>query len=44
MTNQRIIYQNDDGSVAIIIPTPEALQTLSIEQIALKDVPSGKPS
>ena len=43
MANQRIIYQNDDGSVAIIIPTPEALQTLSIEQIAPKDVPSGKP-
>jgi hypothetical protein len=43
MTNQRIIYQNDDGSVAIIIPAQEALETLSIEQIALKDVPNGKP-
>lgn len=33
---QRIIYPNDDGGVAIIIPTE------SIE-IALKDVPKGKP-
>lgn len=43
MTNQRIIYPNDDGGVDIIIPAPEALQTISIEQIALKDVPYGKP-
>lgn len=39
---QRIIYKNDDGGVAVIIPTPEVLQTYTIEEIAQKDVPSGK--
>ena len=38
----RIIYPTDDG-VAIIIPTPEALETMTIEEIAAKDVPAGKP-
>ena len=40
---QRIIYQTDEGGVAVIIPTPEAVATLGIEAIALKDVPVGKP-
>lgn len=40
---QRIIYQTDEGGVAVIIPAPEALQTMTIEQIAAKDVPAGKP-
>ena len=39
----RIIYKNDDGSVAVIIPTPEALALYGIEAIAAKDVPAGKP-
>jgi hypothetical protein len=38
---QRIIYPTDDG-VAIIIPAPEALETMTIEEIAAKDVPAGK--
>ena len=38
---QRIIYPKDDGGVAIIIPAPDC--GLSIEQIAERDVPSGKP-
>ena len=38
---QRIIYNNDDGSVSVIIPAPDC--GLTIEQIALKDVPFGKP-
>jgi len=37
---QRIIYPTDDG-VAVIIPAPEC--GLTIEQIAAKDVPAGKP-
>lgn len=41
--NQRIIYQNDAGGVAVIIPTLEALALYGIEAIALKDVPSGRP-
>jgi hypothetical protein len=40
---QRIIYPNDDGGVAIVIPSPEALEIMTIEQIAAKDVPVGKP-
>jgi len=39
--NQRIIYQNDEGGVSIIVPAPEC--GLTIEQIAAKDVPAGKP-
>jgi len=41
--NSRIIYSNDEGGVAIVIPTPEALETMTIEEIAAKDVPAGKP-
>ena len=39
--NKRIIYPTDDGGVAVIIPAPEC--GLSIEEIAAKDVPTGKP-
>jgi len=39
---KRIIYPTDDGGVAIIIPSPEALETMTIEEIASKDVPVGK--
>ena len=38
--NQRIIYQTDDGGVAVIVPAPES--GLSIQEIAAKDVPAGK--
>lgn len=38
--NQRIIYQTDDGGVAVIVPAAEC--GLTIEQIAAKDVPAGK--
>ena len=41
--NQRIIYPNDDGGVSILIPTPEYLETHTIEELAAKDVPQGKP-
>ena len=40
--NQRIIYQTDESGVAVIIPTAEALTEHTIEEIADKDVPSGK--
>jgi hypothetical protein len=39
--NQRIIYPTDEGGVAVIIPAAEC--GLSIEDIAAKDVPAGKP-
>ena len=36
----RIIYPTDDGGVAVIIPADCGL---TIEDIAAKDVPAGKP-
>ena len=39
--NQRIIYPNDNGGVVILIPAIEC--GLTIEEIAAKDVPQGKP-
>ena len=39
--NQRIIYPTDDGGVAVIVPAIEC--GLTIEEIAAKDVPQGKP-
>ncbi len=41
--NQRIIYQTDDGGVAVIIPAPEAVALYGIDAIAAKDVPTAKP-
>ena len=38
--NQRIIYQNETGGVAVLIPADCGL---TIEEIAAKDVPTGKP-
>ena len=38
--NQRIVYPTDDGGVAVIVP---AECGLTIEEIAAKDVPEGKP-
>jgi len=38
---QRIIYKTDEGGVAIIVPTPEYLETHTIEELAEKDVPAG---
>lgn len=38
---QRIIYKNPDGSLAVIIPSPDC--GLTLEQIAAKDVPAGLP-
>ena len=39
----RIIYKTDEGGVAVIIPSPEALAQHGIQAIAIKDVPAGKP-
>ena len=39
--NSRIIFPNDEGGVAVIIPAAEC--GLTIEEIAAKDVPAGKP-
>ena len=37
--NKRIIYQNDEGGISIIVPADCGL---TIEEIAAKDVPVGK--
>jgi len=36
---QAIIYPQDNGNIALVMPTGE----LSIEEVAQKDVPAGKP-
>ena len=38
--NKRIVYTNNDGIVAVISPSDES--GLTIEEIAVKDVPTGK--
>lgn len=38
--NSRIIYPTDEGGVAVLIPADCGL---TIEEIAAKDVPAGKP-
>lgn len=38
---KRIIYPNDEGGVSILTPAPEC--ELTIEELAAKDVPAGKP-
>jgi ribosomal protein S12 len=37
--SERIIYETEEGGVAVIIPSPEC--DLTIEEIAAKDVPEG---
>ena len=39
--NSRIIYPTDDGGVKVLIPAPDC--GFTIEEIAAKDVPAGKP-
>ena len=39
--NQRIIFPNDEGGVSILIPSPNWTGTM--EELAAKDVPAGKP-
>ena len=39
----RIIFKTDEGGVAVIIPAPECLTQHTILEIAIKDVPAGKP-
>ena len=41
-SEKRIIYTQDDGTVAIVIPADNC--PLTVEQIRDKDVPTGKTS
>jgi len=38
-----IIFKDDEGRVVEMFPTPDILQTRTVEEVAQKDVPSGKP-
>jgi hypothetical protein len=40
---QVIIYNQDNGIPAVVVPTQEALDQYGIMAIAIKDVPAGKP-
>lgn len=37
----KIIYKNTSGGVSIIHPTKQALESMTIVEIAKKDVPTG---
>lgn len=39
----RIIYKTDEGGIAVIVPSDNALAKHTIQEIAAKDVPHGKP-
>ena len=39
-SDKRFIYENDDGSISIVIPADNC--PLTLEQIKAKDCPSGK--
>lgn len=39
----RIIYRTDEGGTAVIIPSDNALAEYTIQEMAEKDVPAGKP-
>jgi len=39
-SDSRFIYENDDGSISIVIPSDNT--TLTLDQIKAKDCPSGK--
>lgn len=39
--NKRIVHVNEDGTVAILTPTPEYLEMHTIEELAEKDLPQG---
>lgn len=38
-----IVYKQDNGVIAIVRPTDEAIKLYGINAIAQKDVPAGKP-
>ena len=40
---KRIIYKQEDGGVAVLVPSPEYLQDHTIEDLAAKDVPANTP-
>jgi hypothetical protein len=43
MNNQKIVFNDKNGYLVILTPTPECLNAHTIEEIAEKDVPEGLP-
>ena len=39
--NKRVIFDNGEGGVSILIPAPNC--PLTLEQIIAKDIPAGRP-
>ena len=39
--NKKIIYKQENGMIAIVNPSDQALELMSIDDIAKKDVPTG---
>ena len=40
-SNKKILYQTEEGGVAVITPADNC--PLTVEEIAIKDVPAGRP-
>lgn len=38
---KRVVYVNEDGTIAILVPSHEYLENHTIEELAMKDVPQG---
>ena len=38
-----ILYKQDNGMIAVVVPTQEAIDRYGIHAVAQKDVPAGKP-
>jgi hypothetical protein len=41
--DKRIIYETEEGGVMVLDPSPEFLETHTLEDLAAKDVPAGVP-
>lgn len=41
--SKRIVFHSNDGGVSVLIPPRDEDCSLSLEEIAAKDVPTGKP-
>lgn len=41
--NKKIIFKDNSGGVSVITPSPAVLKKHTIQEIAAKDVPAGKP-
>ena len=39
----KIIYKDESGKLAVVIPTVEALAMFTIQEVALMSVPTGLP-